>query len=188
MPHVREMTEADVEAVSALRVRGWQSAYAGIVPQPYLDAMSIEDDARRRKARLSDPRRQGVDLVVETDATAVGWVSFGPYRGEALEPGTHVAEVFALYVHPDRLGRGAGRALLGAAHQRARAEGFGSMALWVLGDNGAARRFYERAGYTADGGEQADAYGDVVLTELRYRRPLEPPPLSEPGSAALYGG
>ncbi|MFJ6699818.1 hypothetical protein ACIQM4_27640 [Streptomyces sp. NPDC091272] len=42
MVHVQEMDAADVEAVSTIRVRGWQAAYAGIVPQTYLDAMTVE--------------------------------------------------------------------------------------------------------------------------------------------------
>ncbi len=44
------MTEAGIDAVSAIRVRGRQTAYAGIVPQPYLDGMTVEDDARERRA------------------------------------------------------------------------------------------------------------------------------------------
>ncbi|MFE7132492.1 GNAT family N-acetyltransferase [Streptomyces sp. NPDC057638] len=164
------MSEVDVEAVSAVRVRGWQTAYAGIVPQSYLDGMTVEDDARRRRAWFTDPRRRGTDLVADAGAGPVGWVSFGPWRpvdGEA-----RTGEVYALYVRPDLTGQGIGRALLDTVHERATAEGFATIALWVLAGNTGARRFYERAGYTADGGEQDDTYGDVVLREVRYRRPL----------------
>uniref|UniRef100_UPI0035324AA9 hypothetical protein n=1 Tax=Streptomyces castrisilvae TaxID=3033811 RepID=UPI0035324AA9 len=45
MTHVREMDEADIKAVSTIRVRGWQAAYADIVPRTYLDAMTVEGDA-----------------------------------------------------------------------------------------------------------------------------------------------
>ncbi|MEU9228992.1 hypothetical protein AB0D40_32085 [Streptomyces massasporeus] len=57
MVHVQEMDEADIEAVSTIRVRGWQAAYAGIVPQTYLDAMTAEGDAGQRRQRFSQPGR-----------------------------------------------------------------------------------------------------------------------------------
>ncbi|MET9365053.1 GNAT family N-acetyltransferase [Streptomyces sp. NPDC006632] len=170
MVDVREMTGADVQAVSRVRVLGWRAAYAGLVPQPYLDGMSVEDDARQRRAWMSDPRRQGSDLVADAGAGPVGWVSVGPYRGAT--PESRVGEVYALYVRPDLIGQGIGRALLDTAHACAKARGFGTVALWVLGGNEGARRFYEKAGYVADGEEQSDTYDDVELTELRYTRSI----------------
>lgn len=165
------MREADVDAVSAVRVRGWQSAYAGIVPQGYLDAMTVEGDARRRRAWFADPLRKSTELVaLDADGALVGWISSGPYRGSAE---ARTGEVYALYVRPDRIGRGVGRALLGVVHARMAAQRFEALALWVLDDNRQARGFYERAGYRPDGATQEDDYGDVALTELRYRRPLD---------------
>ncbi|MDX3534545.1 GNAT family N-acetyltransferase [Streptomyces sp. MB09-01] len=171
MVHVREMEGADIEAVSTIRVRGWQAAYAGIVPRTYLDAMTVEDDAGRRRQWFSQPHRESRDLVAVGDRGPVGWVCFGPCRGRA--PGARpVGEVYALYVSPDLIGRGIGRRLLGEAHTRMRDRGFATSALWVLRDNQRARRFYERAGYLADGSTQDDVYDEITLSELRYRRAL----------------
>ncbi|THA50325.1 GNAT family N-acetyltransferase [Streptomyces sp. A1136] len=172
MVRVREMEEADVDAVSAIRVRGWQSAYAGIVPGRYLDAMSIESDAEGRRAWFSNPLRQSTELVsLDAGGAPVGWISCGPYRGPA-SAGRRTGEIYAFYVRPDLIGRGFGRALLGEVHARLGEQGFRGVALWVLGDNRQARRFYERAGYRHDGGTQDDVYEDVTLTEFRYERPL----------------
>ncbi|MFD9905753.1 GNAT family N-acetyltransferase [Streptomyces sp. NPDC059063] len=171
MPHIREMNEADVEAVSAIRVRGWQSAYAGIVPQPYLDAMTVAADAAQRRAWFTHPGRQSTDLVAVDAGAPVGWISFGPCREQP--PGMRAAgEIYALYVLPGLTRRGTGRALLAEAHSRMVTHPFPLSVLWVLRDNGGARRFYERLGYRADGGTQDDDYDGVVLTELRYQRPL----------------
>lgn len=168
MPHIRTMTAADIDGVSEVRVRGWQSAYAGIVPRTFLDGMTVEDDARQRRAWFSDPRRTGGDLVaVDGRDRVVGWAAFGPYRGELPGP---VGEVYALYVLPELIGTGIGRALLDAVHAHPGSRRFDTLALWVLRANARARRFYERAGYTADGGEQSDTYDGMVLTEVRYRR------------------
>ncbi|MFE2876171.1 GNAT family N-acetyltransferase [Streptomyces roseus] len=171
MVHVREMEAADIEAVSAIRVRGWRAAYAGIVPGTYLDAMTVEADAGLRRESFSRPGRTSRDLVAVDDRGPVGWICFGPWRGEMPGPG-RVGEVYALYVLPDLIGRGLGRALLGGAHARMKGHGFEASALWVLGDNAGARRFYERTGYQADGAAQDDVYDGVTLRELRYRRAL----------------
>ncbi|MET9573669.1 GNAT family N-acetyltransferase [Streptomyces virginiae] len=171
MVRVREMNEADIEAVSAIRVRGWQAAYAGIVPRSYLDAMTIEDDAGRRRESFSHPGRESRDLVALGDRGPVGWICFGPSRNRVSGEG-RAGEVHALYVAPDLIGTGVGRGLLGEAHAAMKDQGFGKSALWVLRDNRRARHFYERAGYAADGATQDDVYDDVTLLELRYLREL----------------
>ncbi|MEX2981256.1 N-acetyltransferase family protein [Streptomyces sp. C36] len=171
MVHVREMLEVDIEAVSAIRVRGWQAAYAGIVPQSYLDAMTVEGDAGQRRQSFSQPRRTSRDLVALGDRGPVGWICFGPCRSDMPDM-RRVGETYALYVSPDLIGQGIGRRLLGEAHAQMKGQGFEASALWVLCDNQRARRFYERAGYQADGAAQDDVYGEITLTELRYQRVL----------------
>ncbi|GAA0439855.1 GNAT family N-acetyltransferase [Streptomyces luteireticuli] len=171
MVHVREMDEADITAVSTIRVRGWQAAYTEIVPHTYLDAMTVEGDAVQRRQFFSQPRRQSRDLVALGDRGPVGWICFGPCRSEMSAPG-RAGEVYALYVSPDLIGQGIGRRLLEEAHAQMKAQGFEASTLWVLSDNQRARRFYEQAGYQADGATQDDIYDGITLTELRYQRVL----------------
>jgi hypothetical protein len=45
--------------------------------------------------------------------------------------------------------------------------------LWVLPGNHRARRFYEVAGWVADGTERTDEVLGVVVAEARHRRRLE---------------
>ncbi|MEU6819672.1 GNAT family N-acetyltransferase [Streptomyces atriruber] len=178
MVQVREMDEGDITAVSTIRVRGWQAAYAGIVPRTYLDAMTVEDDTAQRRQMLSRPRRTFRDLVaVDDSGSTVGWVCFGPCRSEVSVAGRtqtrmQIGEVYALYVSPQLTGQGIGGRLLSEAHTQMKDQGFEASALWVLADNRRARRFYERAGYEADGATQDDVYDGVTLTELRFRRVL----------------
>ncbi|WP_329468122.1 GNAT family N-acetyltransferase [Streptomyces sp. NBC_01431] len=171
---VREMREADVEAVSAIRLAGWRSAYAGIVPPSYLDAMTVEGDVGRRRTWFANPSRKSTELVAVDAGAPGGWISFGPYRGQ-LPGAERAGEIYAFYVRPEMIGQGIGRALLAQAHTRMAAQRLQASALWVLGDNQQGRRFYERAGYEADGGTQDDVYDDTTLTELRYRRALHLP-------------
>ncbi|WP_335934829.1 GNAT family N-acetyltransferase [Streptomyces sp. PTD5-9] len=177
MFRVREMNEADIDAVSAIRVRGWRHAYAGIVPRAHLNAMTASDDAEQRRAWFAHPRRRSTDLVAVDAADApVGWICFGPYRGRpsAARWEEPAGEIYALYIRPELIGHGVGRALLVEAHARMGdpARGFRSVFLWVFEDNRRARRFYERFGYRADGETQDDVYDDITLTELRHHRAL----------------
>ncbi|KOV60576.1 GNAT family N-acetyltransferase [Streptomyces sp. MMG1121] len=169
---VRAMTEADVEAVSTIRVSGWKAAYAGILPRSYLDRMTVEADTRQRREHFTGVKNGTANLVaVGAGGGVVGWACHGPCRGPGTST-TTTGELHALYVQPSRIGSGIGRTLLEAVHAQALAHGFDTQSLWVLADNTTARRFYERAGYVADGAARADDYDGVSVPELRYRRAL----------------
>lgn len=170
---IRGMTLGDCAPVAEIRVRGWQQAYTGLIPQPYLDAMDVAQDTERRRTHFM-AGGAAVNLVAGTpDATVSGWACYGPCRDEGARPGS--AELYALYVHPARTGTGVGRTLLSEATARASADGFDGMTLWVLKENMRARRFYERAGFLPDGAEDAFEVGDAVVPEVRYVRALIPP-------------
>ncbi|MEU3951867.1 GNAT family N-acetyltransferase [Streptomyces achromogenes] len=163
---IRPMTLADCDRVSEIRVRGWQHAYRGLVPRPYLDRLSVAADAERRRERFARGNGTVVNLVAERDGRVLGWAAVGPYRdGEAY---TADAELYAIYVDPAHLGRGTGRALLDAAAGRCPAGA--RLLLWVLKGNAPARRFYERAGFRADGAEESFDADGVPVPEVRYVR------------------
>ena len=173
MVEIRAMEDADVPAVSRIRVRGWQWAYAGIVPQGFLDAMDAEQDAVRRRAFLAEARGRVANLVAVEGGEPVGWAAFGPYRGE---PGTaDDGELYALYVLPEHVGSGVGRALMAEVLRRSAAGGRAHLRLWVLADNARARRFYAAAGFRPDGAETVDDYQGTPLREVRYARALVRP-------------
>lgn len=168
LPRIRPMDLADCGRVSQIRVRGWRHAYQGLMPQPYLDGLSVTADAERRRARFARADGSVVNLVAERGGEVLGWAAHGPHRdGEAR---TGDAELYAIYVDPAHLGSGIGGALL--------AEVLGQCApcrrlyLWVLADNTPARRFYERAGFRPDGAEEPFEAGGVFVPEVRYVRTL----------------
>ncbi|MFB7080964.1 GNAT family N-acetyltransferase [Streptomyces sp. NPDC056308] len=167
---VRDMTVDDCESVAKVRVRGWQAAYAGLVPQSYLDSMDVAEDAERRRG-FFDEGSTVVNVVAERAGLGViGWGCYGPYRedGGRLDRG----ELYAIYVLPEQIGTGAGRALMAKLLARAAADGFPDLALWVLRENAPARRFYERAGFLPDSAEESFEVDGVLVPELRYVRTL----------------
>ncbi|QFZ73477.1 GNAT family N-acetyltransferase [Streptomyces fagopyri] len=175
---VREMTLADCDRVSEIRVRGWRTAYEGLMPRSYLDALSTREDAARRRRRFARGDAAVVNLVAEVAGEVIGWACHGPYRDGEVAP-TDV-ELYAIYVDPDRTATGVGRALLRESAGRCAAAGYERMLLWVLKDNTGARGFYEHAGFRPDGTEEPFEAGGVEVPEVRYARTLTEAPAPAP--------
>ncbi|AZQ38647.1 GNAT family N-acetyltransferase [Streptomyces cyaneochromogenes] len=167
---IRPMTLADCDRVAEIRVDGWQSAYQGLIPQSYLDAMDVAQDADRRRAHFAQADGSVVNLVAETAGEVAGWACHGPYRDGEVR--TADAELYAIYVDPGRYGAGVGHALLQESLRHCTAAGHARMLLWVLKDNARARGFYERAGFLPDGTEEPFEVDGVGVPEVRYARDL----------------
>lgn len=170
MIQVREMTLDDCERVAEIRIRGWQTAYRGLMPQPYLDALSVAEDAERRRERFRQSDGSVVNLVAERDGELVGWAAHGPYRDGEVR--TSDAELYAIYVDAARFGGGIGHALLQEAVRQCAAAGHSRLYLWVLAGNTRARAFYERAGFHPDGAEEPFEVDGVPVPEVRYVKSL----------------
>ena len=114
-------------------------------------------------------------LVLESDQAIGGVAAFGPAPGE---PGRETAELSVLSLSPDGWATGDGRRLHDAALEELRWAGFGEAVAWVLEADVTARRFYEEAGWEADGGERAAIERGLVLRRVRYRRPVPSSPVA----------
>ncbi|WP_020119125.1 GNAT family N-acetyltransferase [Streptomyces canus] len=167
---IREMTLADCPRVSEIRIRGWQRAYRGLLPQPFLDALSVKGDTERRRARFGRGGGSVVDLVADRDGEILGWACHGPYRDG--ERRTEDAELYAIYVDARRYGSGLGHALLQESVRRCTRAGHPRMLLWVVKGNTRARRFYERQGFRTDGAEDPYEVDGVAVPEVRYVKDL----------------
>ncbi|MFD8614843.1 GNAT family N-acetyltransferase [Streptomyces sp. NPDC059631] len=100
----------------------------------------------------------------------MGRACHGPHRDG--EVATDDAELYALYVDPRWHGHGIGHALPAESVRRCAAAGHPRMSLWVVEGNTRARRFYERAGFRADGAVVSSEVDGVAVPEVRYVRGL----------------
>lgn len=169
---IREATSADARAIAEVHTRSWQVAYRGLIDQVYLDSLSVDDGEMAWVERLErDPA--GVWVACE-DLKVVGFASVGPSPDDDDHP-QKVGHLFTLYMAPESFGGGAGAALLDEATAHLREVGFHEVTLWVLDNNAGARRFYERHGWSDDGGRK-DCFGTrrrVEAPVVRYRRTLD---------------
>jgi RimJ/RimL family protein N-acetyltransferase len=144
---IRRATVADARAVAEVHVGSWRQAYRGMLPDAYLDRLSVQDrETMWREAFAEDSSGA---FVAEAGDRIVGFASFGPSRDEGASEDT--GEVPAIYVEPSATGAGVGGELLRAATDALRERGYRRATLWVLEANERARRFYEKAGWVWDG-------------------------------------
>jgi ribosomal protein S18 acetylase RimI-like enzyme len=168
---IREANLGDAAGIAAVQVETWRVAYRGQVADAVLDTMSVEYRTRRWSQILGvmEPPRS-VTIVADDGAGVVGFADIGPSRD--TDGAADVGELNSLYLLPRHWDTGVGRRLIEEAEARLIRAGFASATLWVLDSNARGRRFYEAAGWTADGTTQATQIGEELVPEIRYRKGL----------------
>ncbi len=171
---VREVTPDDWELLRDVRL-------AALAEAPYAFGSTYAREAgfteERWRGRFS---QRSVTFFAQpepaggtgpTGGTGPGPGAAGPagLGGVFVEDG--VAELVSMWVRPSARGLGVGEALVEAACAWARGRGHPALFLWVTESNGAARRLYERCGFTATG-EAQPLPSDPSVPEIRMARPL----------------
>ena len=171
---VRRAGIPDARAIAEIVVAGWRGAYRGLMPDEFLDSLSVAGRETAWREMLARDSEGGLPAwLAQRDGRAVSFVSSGPPRDEDVP--LSAAEVYAIYVLPEAWRGGVGRALLETATGHWRARGTGTLVLWVLEGNDPARRFYETMGWRLDGGRQLLEIAGAKLYEVRYRLgPIHP--------------
>jgi GNAT superfamily N-acetyltransferase len=133
----------DAAALAEVHVTAWRETYRDLLPPTYLAQMNASLYARRWRRQLMAAHPPEIVLAAEGRDGLVGY-SAGQTRAEGAS-----AEVSTLYVIQAAQKLGLGRRLLAASACVLRARGAGSLSLWVLNGNAAARGFYEHLGGVA---------------------------------------
>lgn len=133
----------DAEGIARVHVQSWQETYRGMVPDHFLNGLSIPRQKDRWVGSLSDPTNLYHHVfVAEENGEIVGFANYGfPQQPDDEFDG----ELYAIYLLKSAQGHGNGRMLFTEAARGLLALGSSSMLVWVLKDN-PARGFYERIG------------------------------------------
>ncbi len=75
LPVVRQASAADVLAVAEFQTECWREAYAGLVPQDYLDRVGVGERAALWNTRISAATRHVA--LARRAGTVIGVVSWG---------------------------------------------------------------------------------------------------------------
>jgi len=139
---IRKAKIEDSAGLAGVQVDSYRMAYAGILPQSYLDQFSYEEQEQDwRDWMISRP----VDLLyVAADATGE-IVGYALARPGPTEIAPYDSELIALHVPLAHQRQGIGRQLVAVVAGQLQQVGCRSLMLWVLQEN-RARGFYERLG------------------------------------------
>ena len=147
-PILRRAHADDAQSLAWLHVAVWRKTYAEIAPK---EAMQRLDVNKRlpywTKAVDIDQPGQGVWLA-EAQGEVQGVISLAPANHPAF--GDRM-EIKHLYVSTASQGQGVGQSLLTHALETCREAGCAGVALAVVSQNTAARRFYRKMGGTERG-------------------------------------
>jgi GNAT superfamily N-acetyltransferase len=147
---LRPARDGDAAAVAAVWLAGWRDGHLGHVPDELVTARTPESFATRAAQRVADT------TVAEVDGEVAGFV---------MVVGDEVEQVYVSAAH-----RGGGIAgqLLAEAERQVAANGHDRAWLAVVPGNAHARRFYERQGWTDEGGFTYEAGGGIAVPCRRY--------------------
>lgn len=163
---VRCATAADAAAIAQVHVLSWQHAYRALLPQTFLDGLSIASREALWARNLASGL--GTVLVAQRQQDVVGFAAFGARRDAGAAFEEH--ELWAIYLAPAHWRQGAGRRLWAECLHRMVADGALSISVWVLAGNAPARRFYEALEFRPACDERALEIGGASVSELRYVR------------------
>lgn len=158
----REAGVADCAAVAQVHVRSWRESFAGIVPQAFLDKMSVERRAEAFRGRFSDESYR----MFVAEVAGRGVVGFADF-GEAREMiAGYEGELYAIYLLPEFQRKGIGAGLFKRGVEFLIASGWSSMYLLALAAS-PYKSFYERMGGRVIGRKQIEIEG-IMYDELVY--------------------
>lgn len=160
---VRPAETDDAPAIAKVHVEAWQSTYRGIIPQDYLDSLTVQ----QRTISWIRILERGSDLVTmvseDHEGRIVGFASAGPNRKSDVR---FLGEISSLYVLPRAQRRGHGTRLFMATADRLHRRNLKGLMIWVLAAN-PARTFYQ-----VMGGEPVDEtvrdFAGAPLKEVAY--------------------
>lgn len=146
MTGLRRLGLPDLAEVVAIFLDCWLLSYREVMPAELVDRMTPEaaDELWRRSLDGSGTVYLGAE---GPDGRLAGFVGF-----RLTAPGD--GYVGSLYVSPHVQGGGFGGRLLAAAERELADRGAVTARLWVFEQNAPSRRFYERAGWAADGSRE----------------------------------
>lgn len=165
---IRKAVPDDAYDYSDAHIASWRYAYKGIVPDDYLDGLSVETRAESFRQSFAESSNILYLCAVYNDKI-IGTLIINPSRDKDLPD---AGEVSAIYLRPEYIGTGFGHKMMDYAVETLQQQGFNTMIVWALEDNTRACRFYEKCGYVADGAKKEINIGKP-LTEIRFRKNLQ---------------
>ena len=161
---IRNVKESEIAVTTDIIVRGWQTAYRGIIADDFLDNLDRGEITQRR---LQDYKTTNYIVAIE-DNTIVGVCRYIDNEDNDYIIDGVKSEIIALYVEPNLKGNGIGSKIFEYVKDDLKRRHKNNMILWCLKDNTSARKFYEKHGGILVG-EKTITFGGQDYVEVGYQ-------------------
>ena len=105
---IRRATEKDLIGIAHVHVETWQSTYKGIIPDEYLQSLTIENRTKNWKRNLKTLHT--TTFIAENEAgDIIGFAAGGP---EQTRDPYYQAEIYAIYILDAYQRKGIGKQLI----------------------------------------------------------------------------
>ncbi len=165
---VRNVRRTDSSSLAHIQVDSYRRAYAGLLPQDYLDHFTYEEQTQDWLDLLADANNRDLLLVAETPGGEIAGYALA--RPEPTAFDQYDSELVALHVRQEYQSQGAGSALIAAAARSLHELGCRALLLWTLAGN-PARAIYEHLGGALLGEHQAEIGENILACEVAYGWP-----------------
>lgn len=155
---IRAARSDDAAVIAKIYVDSWNAGFGVRMPRIEADHSRVE----RWRRDLGETSRTRW-WVAEHLGTVVGFVGIGPCR-DPIEPG--LGELDTIAVTPSQWHQGVGKALMSAALEGLRCDGYRSAALWTLSRYELGESFYLSTGWRLNGATRDDG------NQVRYDHDL----------------
>ena len=139
---IRNINEKDIPSIADIQIKGWKSAYKGIIDDSILNAMNKEEKIERLKSNYA---KNGF-IVAEIENEVVGFCRYADSNEFTPEMQDIDCEITALYVKPDLKYKGIGTRLFQFVIDEFKNKSKVRMILWCLKENEPSKRFYRKKG------------------------------------------
>lgn len=163
---IRPAELKDAQGIAKVHTTTWQTAYREMIPNSFLDSLSIEKRTIRWREILAKPEENSQTFVALVDGKIVGFCSVSYCRDSDMSKET--GELWSIYVDKNFEGKGIGSSLLNRGIDYLISEGFKKATLWVLTANTKTREWYEEKGWVVEGKTKIDTDDGFEMHETRY--------------------
>jgi GNAT superfamily N-acetyltransferase len=166
---IRPATLEDARELAEVHLEGWRWGYLDILPADYLAGLDLDEWEAQWVGNFTASWADDMTaLIAEENGRGVGLIACGTAGPMFGPPPERAGEVFAIYLREDAQGTGVGRTLFEAGTHALKDRGFDQAVLWVYEANDRARRFYEMAGWRADGAVGTHEVDGADFPVVRY--------------------